>query len=54
MTVVFLHGVPNTARVWDPVRSLLSGRDTVALQLPGFGSDAPAGSVGRGMRTATG
>jgi pimeloyl-ACP methyl ester carboxylesterase len=46
MTVVFLHGVPNTASVWDPVRSLLSGRDTVAVQLPGFGIDAPAGFSG--------
>jgi pimeloyl-ACP methyl ester carboxylesterase len=41
MTVVFLHGVPNTAKVWDPVRSLMPDRDTVALQLPGFGTDAP-------------
>lgn len=46
MTVVFLHGVPNTATVWDPLRSLLTGRDTVALQLPGFGCDAAAGFSG--------
>ena len=46
MTAVFLHGVPNTAAVWDPVRSLLSDRDTVALPLPGFGRDAPAGFSG--------
>ena len=46
MTVVFVHGVPNTATVWDPVRSLLPDRDTIALQLPGFGCDAPAGFSG--------
>ena len=46
MTVVFVHGVPNTTAVWDPVRSLLPDRDTIALQLPGFGGDAPAGFSG--------
>ncbi len=46
MTVVFVHGVPNTAAVWDPVRSVLSDRDTIAVQLPGFGCDAPAGFSG--------
>ena len=46
MTVVFVHGVPNTAAVWDPVRSLLPDRDTIAVQLPGFGRDAPAGFSG--------
>jgi pimeloyl-ACP methyl ester carboxylesterase len=46
MTVVFVHGVPNTTAVWDPVRSRLSDRDTIALQLPGFGCDAPAGFSG--------
>ena len=25
MTIVFVHGVPNTAAVWDPLRSMLSG-----------------------------
>ena len=53
MTVVFVHGVPNTAAVWDPVRSLLPDRDTIALQLPGFGSDPPASAV-PGMPIATG
>ena len=46
MTIVFVHGVPNTAVVWNPLRSMLAGRDTVALQLPGFGCDAPAGFSG--------
>ena len=46
MTVVFVHGVPNTAAVWDPVRSLLSDRDTIAVHLPGFGCDSPDGFTG--------
>lgn len=46
MTIVFVHGVPNTATVWDPVRSLLPDRETVAVQLPGFGCDAPNGFSG--------
>ena len=42
MTVVFVHGVPNTAAVWDPVRSLLTDHNTIALKMPGFGCDGPA------------
>jgi pimeloyl-ACP methyl ester carboxylesterase len=42
MTVVFVHGVPNTAAVWDPVRSLLPNHDAIALKLPGFGCDGLA------------
>lgn len=39
--IVFVHGVPETAALWDKVRSLL-GRDSVALSLPGFGTPRPA------------
>jgi hypothetical protein len=36
MTIVFLHGVPDTPRVWDAVRShLTTTEDTNALALPG-------------------
>ncbi|MCU1455509.1 MAG: hypothetical protein JWN46_3655 [Acidimicrobiales bacterium] len=42
MTVVFVHGVPETASIWDPVRAQLD-RDSVALSLPGFGTARPAG-----------
>ncbi|MCE3552885.1 alpha/beta hydrolase [Pseudonocardia sp. RS11V-5] len=42
MTVVFVHGVPETAAVWDALRMRLD-RDSVALSLPGFGSPLPAG-----------
>jgi pimeloyl-ACP methyl ester carboxylesterase len=39
---VFLHGVPETAAIWDGVRSRVDG-DSVALSLPGFGCPRPAG-----------
>ena len=40
MTIVFLHGVPDTPRVWDAVRGHLTTTDTtVALALPGFGRE---------------
>ena len=42
MTVVFVHGVPETAAVWDEVRARLD-QDSVALALPGFGCPLPAG-----------
>lgn len=38
MTAVFVHGVPETARVWAPLVERLSRTDTVALNLPGFGA----------------
>jgi pimeloyl-ACP methyl ester carboxylesterase len=42
MTAVFLHGVPDTSRLWDEVRSHLPN-DTDAFALPGFGCDVPQG-----------
>jgi pimeloyl-ACP methyl ester carboxylesterase len=42
MPAVFVHGVPETAELWDGVRAKLD-RDTVALSLPGFGAPRPAG-----------
>jgi pimeloyl-ACP methyl ester carboxylesterase len=39
---VFVHGVPETAVVWDGLRDDLGG-DSVALTLPGFGTSLPAG-----------
>ncbi len=41
-TVVFLHGVPETAAIWNTVRGQL-GRESRALSLPGFGCARPAG-----------
>jgi pimeloyl-ACP methyl ester carboxylesterase len=43
MPVVLIHGVPDTARLWDPLRRELSRTDVVALSLPGFGCPAPPG-----------
>jgi pimeloyl-ACP methyl ester carboxylesterase len=45
MTVVLVHGVPETARVWDRLRENLD-RDSVALSLPGFGAPVPPGFGG--------
>jgi pimeloyl-ACP methyl ester carboxylesterase len=42
MTVVFVHGVPETSALWKGVRAHLD-RDTVAVGLPGFGTPRPAG-----------
>jgi pimeloyl-ACP methyl ester carboxylesterase len=42
MTVVFVHGVPETSALWNGVRANLDG-DALALDLPGFGTPRPAG-----------
>lgn len=46
MPVVYVHGVPDTATVWDPLRRLLTDRDDLAVRLPGFGAEPPAGFTG--------
>lgn len=47
MTVVLVHGNPETAAVWDPLRAELARtgppREIVALSPPGWGAPAPAG-----------
>lgn len=43
MPEVFVHGVPDTACVWEAVTSRLGRKDVVALSLPGFGCPLPAG-----------
>ncbi|MEU0058126.1 alpha/beta hydrolase [Streptomyces sp. NPDC006334] len=40
MTVVFVHGVPETPVVWQSLRRQVDG-DSIALRLPGFGSPLP-------------
>jgi pimeloyl-ACP methyl ester carboxylesterase len=42
MPTVFVHGVPETAALWDDVRAKLR-RKSLALSLPGFGCARPAG-----------
>src|SRR6478609_7168996 len=43
MTAVFVHGVPETTAVWEPLVSHLERDDVVLLGLPGFGSPLPDG-----------
>lgn len=43
MPVVLVHGVPETADLWDGLRALLGRDDVVTLQLPGFGCQRPDG-----------
>jgi pimeloyl-ACP methyl ester carboxylesterase len=43
MTVVFVHGVPDTHRVWNDLIAHLKRRDVVTLSLPGFGAPVPDG-----------
>jgi len=42
MTKVLIHGFPETKAIWDPLVPLLTSRDVVRLELPGFGCAAPA------------
>ena len=46
MPVLFVHGVPATARLWRPILSRLDRTDEVeALDLPGFAAAPPEGWV---------
>jgi pimeloyl-ACP methyl ester carboxylesterase len=45
VTVVLVHGAPETSEIWNPLREKL-GRETVALSLPGFGTARPVGFAG--------
>ena len=45
MTVVLVHGFPETAQIWDPLRRAL-GTEAVAVSLPGFGTARPPGFAG--------
>jgi pimeloyl-ACP methyl ester carboxylesterase len=42
MPVVFVHGVPETAALWDGVRARID-RESLALSLPGFRTPRPEG-----------
>lgn len=43
MTVVFVHGVPETAAVWRPMLDELGRDDVLTLSPPGFGAPVPDG-----------
>ena len=45
MTVVFVHGVPETAAIWDPLLDEFGRDDVVTLSPPGFGAPVPEGFV---------
>ena len=41
--IVFVHGNPETAAIWDPLIAALGRDDVVALSPPGFGAPTPDG-----------
>lgn len=43
MTVVFVHGNPETAAIWGPLTAVLGSDDVVLLSPPGFGAPLPDG-----------
>ena len=43
MTVVFVHGNPETEAIWAPLTAVLGRDDVVLLSPPGFGVPAPRG-----------
>jgi pimeloyl-ACP methyl ester carboxylesterase len=43
MTLVLVHGNPETAAIWDPLIAALGRDDVVALSPPGFGAPVPEG-----------
>lgn len=43
MPIVFVHGVPETPVIWDPLIDALDIEGAVQLRLPGFGSPIPDG-----------
>src|SRR5438093_4003138 len=45
MPAVLVHGVPDTYRLWDRMRTHLKHRDVIAVSLPGFDAPLPAGFV---------
>jgi pimeloyl-ACP methyl ester carboxylesterase len=43
MSLVFVHGVPETAAIWQPLLRELGREDVVTLSPPGFGAPVPEG-----------
>ena len=41
MPAFFVHGVPDTAMLWDGIRSELDRKDVIAPTYPGFGTPLP-------------
>lgn len=45
MTIVFVHGYPETKDIWDPLRASI-GRESIAVSLPSYGNAPPDGFIG--------
>ena len=43
MTIVLVHGVPETDAIWDGFRAHLGSYDVISLSPPGFGTPVPDG-----------
>ena len=43
MPAVFVHGVPDTYRVWTPLLQYIERQDVITLALPGFDGPIPGG-----------
>lgn len=43
MSVLFVHGVPDTHRLWTPVLNFLGDGEFKCLSMPGFGAPVPEG-----------
>src|ERR671937_199808 len=43
MPAVFVHGVPDTSELWDPILAEIARDDVVTLRLPGFAAPVPDG-----------
>src|SRR4051812_918382 len=43
VTVILVHGVPETDAVWRPLRDALGRDDVMSLSPPGFGAPVPGG-----------
>lgn len=43
MTIIFVHGNPESAAIWGPLRAELGRDDTICLSPPGFGAPLPDG-----------
>ena len=43
MTIVLVHGVPETEAIWDDFRAHLGSHEVITLSPPGFGAPVPDG-----------
>ncbi|MET0580297.1 MAG: alpha/beta hydrolase [Ilumatobacteraceae bacterium] len=53
MSVVFVHGNPETAAIWDPLIVKLGRSDAITVSPPGFGAPVPEGFTATADEYAT-